>query len=98
MLDLNILEKQLEDALENITFEKLVFKKKNLNRIKYVPNNKNQYKRTRKVWVEKGIDYSMNACVATGFYCLKNGHTSHTCNIKHFDVPNRKYAWVPVVK
>ena len=32
MLDLMILETQLEDALENKSFEKHVFKKKNLNR------------------------------------------------------------------
>jgi len=53
MFNLNILEKQLEDALENKTCEKHVFKKKNPNRNRYAPNNKNNYKRTRRVWVEK---------------------------------------------
>ena len=98
MFDLNILEKQLEDALENKTFEKPVFKKKNLNRSTYVLCNKINYKRARRVWVEKGTAYSMNACVSTCFYYMKNGHTSNQCNIKHFGVPNWKYDWVPVVK
>ena len=52
MFELMILEKQLKDALENKSFEKHVFEKKNLSRNKYVPKNK--VKRTRRVWVEKG--------------------------------------------
>jgi len=74
----------------------LFLRKNNLNKNKYVPNNKINYKRTRRVWVEKGTTYSMNACVATCFYCMKNGHTSNKCNIKHYGVPNGKYAWVPI--
>jgi len=67
MFDLNILEKLLEDALENKTFEKPIFKKNNLNRNKYVLNNKINYKRTQRLWVEKGTAYAMNAYVATCF-------------------------------
>jgi len=42
MFDLNILEKQLEDALENKNFEKTVFRKTSLNRNKHAFNNKNK--------------------------------------------------------
>ena len=90
MLDLMILEKQLEDALENKSFEKQIFKKKNLSRNKYVPKNK--IKRTRRVWVGKGTAYSINTCIATCFYCMKKRHTSNKCNVKHYDVPNGKYT------
>jgi len=99
MFDICILEKQLEDALENKNCEKPTLKK-NPNRNRYAPNynNKNKSKRTRRVWVEKGNVYSMNACVATCFYCMKKGHTSNNFNIKHFGVPNGMYSWVPVVR
>jgi len=94
--DLMILENQLKDALENKSFEKHVFEKKNLSRKKYVPKNK--IKRTHKVQVEKGTTHSKNTCIATCFYCMKNGHTSNKCNIKHYDVPNGKYTWMPIVR
>jgi len=71
MFVLMILEKQLKDALENKSFEKHVFKKMNLSRNKYVPKHK--IKRTHRVWVEKGIVYSKNTCIATYFYCMKKG-------------------------
>jgi len=73
MFELMILEKQLKDALENKSFEKHVFEKKNLRRNKYVPKNK--IKRTRRVWVEKGTAHYRNTCLATCFYCMKKGHT-----------------------
>jgi len=59
MFDICILEKQLEDALENKNYEKPTLKK-NPNRNRYSPNynKKNKSKRTRKVWVEKGTNYS----------------------------------------
>jgi len=92
MFDIYILEKQLEDALENKNCEKLTLKKNpNRNRYAFNYNKKNKSKR-------KGTAYSMNACVTTCFYCMKKGHTSNKCNIKHFGVPNRKYSWVPVVR
>ena len=94
--DLMILENQLKDALENKSFEKHVFEKKNLSRKKYVPKNK--IKRTHKVQVEKGTTHSKNTCIATCFYCMKNGHTSNKCNIKHYDVPNGKYTWMSIVR
>ena len=85
MFDLMILENQLKNALENKSFEKHVCEKKNLSRNKYVPKNK--IKKTRRVWVEKGIAHFKNTCIATCFYCMKKGHTSNKCNIKHYDVP-----------
>ena len=36
------------------------------------------------------------ACTTTCFYCMKRGHTSNKCSIKHFSVPNGKYHWVPI--
>jgi len=99
MFDICILEKHLEDALENKNSKKLAHKKNsNKNRHAHNCNMKNKTKKTRGVWVEKGIAYSMNtyACTATCFYCMKNGHTSNKCNIKHIGVPNGKYHWVPV--
>ena len=85
MFDICILEKHLKDALENKNSENLSLKK-NSNRNRYASNynKKNKTKRTRRVWVEKGTAYSMNACAATCFYCMKKGHTSNKCNIKHF--------------
>ena len=94
--DLMILENQLKDALENKSFEKHVFEKKNLSRKKYVPKNK--IKRTHKVQVEKGTTRSKNTCIATCFYCMKKGHTLNKCNIKHYDVPNGKYTWMSIVR
>ena len=70
--DLMILENQLKDALENKSFEKHVFEKKNLSRNKCVLKNK--IKRTCRVWVEKGTAHSKNTCIATCFYCMKKGH------------------------
>ena len=87
--------------MENKNFEKSN-PKKNSNKNKHAHNHnyKNKTKRTRRVWVEKGTSHSMNtyACTATCFYCMKKGHTSNKCNIKHFGVPNGKYDWVPVHK
>ncbi|BAT84058.1 hypothetical protein VIGAN_04132800, partial [Vigna angularis var. angularis] len=67
-------------------------------RNKSVFKSKNQIKRTRRVWVEKGIVSYRNPNVVTCFYCMKKGHTSNKCRIKHFDVPNGKYAWIPIIK
>jgi len=92
MFDICILEKHLEDALENKIFEKLALKKNsNKNKHAHNCNKKNKTKRTRRVWVEKGTSYSMNACVVTCFYCMKKGHTSNKCKLKHFGVPSGKY-------
>jgi len=94
MFDICILEKHLEDALANKNSEKLTLKKTpNKNKHVHNYNKKNKTKRTRKVWVEKGTSYFMNAyaCTATCFYCMKKGHTSNKCNIKHFGVSNGKY-------
>jgi len=89
MFDICILEKHLEDALENKNCEKFNIKK-NPNKINSI--------RIRRIWVEKGTYHSMNtyACTATCFYCMKKGHTSNKCNIKYFGVPNGKYHWVPI--
>jgi len=99
MFDICILEKHLEDALE-IKNSKKVSLKKNSNKNMHAHNcnKKSKTKRTRRVWVERGIAYSMNAyaCTATYFCCMKKGHTPNKCNIKHFVVPNGKYHWVPV--
>jgi len=66
--DICIFEKPLEDALENKNSEKHALTI-NPNRNRYAPNynKKNKSKRTRRVWVEKGIAYSINSCVATCF-------------------------------
>jgi len=99
MFDICILEKHLEDALENKNCEKFDLKK-NPNKTKHAHNHsfKNKTKRTHRDWVEKGTSHFMNtyACTATCFYCMKKDHTSNKCNIKHFGVPNGKYHWVPV--
>jgi len=101
MFDICILEKHLADALENKNCEKFKIKK-NPNKTKHAHNHsfKNKTKRTRRVWVEKGTYHSINtyACTTTCFYCMKKGHTSNKCNIKHLGVPNKKYIWVPVHK
>ena len=99
MFDICVLEKHLEDALENKKSKKFDLKK-NPNKTKHAHNHnkKNKTKRTRRVWVEKGTSYTMNAyaCTATFFYWMKKGHTSNKYIIKHFGVPNGKYHWVPV--
>ena len=87
MFDLNILEKQLEDELENKSVKKPNFKK---NNNKQAPNNKN--KRAHRVQVEKGKPYSRNINCVTCFYCMQKGHTSNKCRIKHFGVPNGRCA------
>jgi len=78
MFDICILEKHLEDALENNNYEKFDLKK-NPNKIEHAHNynKKNKTKRTHRVWVEKGTSYTMNAYAytATCFYCMKKGHT-----------------------
>jgi len=99
MFDICILEKHLEDALENKNSKKLALKKNsNKNSHAHNCNKKNKTKRTCRVWVEKGIAYSMNACAATCFYYMKKSHTSNKCNIKYFGVLNQKYYWVPVFR
>jgi len=90
MFDLNILEKQLEDALENKSVKKPNFKKNDLSNNKQASKNKN--KRAHKVWVEKGKPYFRNINYVTFFYYMKKGHTSNICRIKHFDVPNGRCA------
>ena len=72
------------------------FKKKDSHKNKQASKNKN--KRPHMVWVEKGNTYFMNVNCITCFYCMQKGHTSNKCRIKHCDVPNGKYAWVPIVK
>jgi len=86
MFDINILEKKLEDATNNTTFEKLMFKRKDFHTNKKAPKNKN--KRARRVWVEKGKPYSRNMICVTCFYCMQRGHNSNKCTIKHFNVSN----------
>jgi len=56
MFDICILEKHFEDALENKNSKKLALKK-NSNKIRYAHNynKKTKTKRSRRVWVEKGI-------------------------------------------
>ena len=96
MFDLNILEKQLEDALENKSVKRPNFKKNDLSNNKQAPKNKN--KRAHRVWVEKGKPYYRNINCVTCFYCMQKGHTSNKCRIKHFDVPNGRCAWIPIIK
>ena len=55
-------------------------------------------KRTCRVWVEKGTTHSWNINCFTCFYCMQKGHTSNKCRIKHFDVPNERCAWIPIIK
>jgi len=86
MFDINILQKQLEDATTNKTFEKPMFRRKVFHKKNQAPKNKN--KRTRRVWVEKGTTHYRNINCVTCFYCMQKGHTSNKCRIKHFDVPN----------
>jgi len=81
--DINILEKKLEDATNNKSFEKPMFRRKVFHKNKQAPKNKN--KRTRIVWVEKGITHYRNINCVTCFYCMQKGHTSNKCRIKHFD-------------
>ena len=55
MFDICILEKHLEDALENKNCEKFNLKK-NPNKTKHAHNHnfKNKTKRIRRIWIEKG--------------------------------------------
>jgi len=96
MFDLNMLEKQLEDALENKSVKKPNFKKNNLSNNKQAPKNKN--KRAHRAWFEKGKPYSRNMNCVTCFCCMQKGHTSNKCRIKHFDVPNGRCASIPTIK
>ena len=96
MFDINILQKQLEDATTNKTFEKPMFRRKVFHKKNQAPKNKN--KRTRRVWVGKGTTHSWNINRVTCFYCMQKGHTSNKCRIKHFDVPNGRCAWIPIIK
>ena len=96
MFDINILEKQLEDAINNKSFEKPMFRRKVFHKNKQAPTNKK--KRTCRVWVEKGTTHSWNINCFTCFYCMQKGHTSNKCRIKHFDVPNERCAWIPIIK
>jgi len=84
-------KKQLEDVLENKKSKKpTLTKNRNRNRYASNYNKKNKSKRTHKILVENGIAYSMNACVATCFYCMKKGHTSKSAisNILVFQMGN----------
>ena len=54
--------------------------------------------RTHRVCVEKGTFVKNKVSNVCCFYCMKHGHTSNKCNIKHVGVPNGKYAWVKAVK
>ncbi|BAT83726.1 hypothetical protein VIGAN_04092800, partial [Vigna angularis var. angularis] len=71
--------------------------KNNENKVvknKYVPRIKNKHNhRTRRTWVEKGTTYR-NTNVVSCFYCMKKGHTSNKCKIKHYGVPSGRYVWV----
>ena len=71
MFDINILEKQLEDALENKSVKKPNFKKNDLSNNKQAPKNKN--KRTHRVWVEKGKPYSRNIKMCNMFLLYAKG-------------------------
>ncbi|BAT96713.1 hypothetical protein VIGAN_08369300, partial [Vigna angularis var. angularis] len=97
MLDIDILENLLEVATGNNNVEMPIIVKK-VYKNKSVFKSKNKIKRTRRVLVEKGTVSYRNPNVVTCFYCMKKGHTSNKCRIKHFDVPNGKYAWIPVIK
>ena len=96
MFDISILEKQLEDAINNKSFEKPMFRRKVFHKNKQAPKNKN--KRTRGVWVEKGTTHSRNTNCVTCFYCIQKGYTSKKCRIKHFNISNDRYACVPIIK
>ena len=71
--------------------------KNNENKVvknKYVPKIKNKHNnRTRRTWVEKGTTYR-NTNFISCFYCMKKGHTSNKCKIKHYGVPSGRYIWV----
>ena len=97
MLDIDILENLLEVATRNNNVEMSIPVKK-VYKNKRVFKSENQIKRTRRVWVEKGTVCYRNLNVSTCFYCMKKGHTSNKCGIKHFDVLNEKYAWILVIK
>jgi len=68
MFDINTLEKELEDATNNKSFEKPMFKRKYFHKNKQA--HKNKSKRTRRVWVEKGTTNSRNINYVTCFYCM----------------------------
>ena len=71
--------------------------KNNENKVvknKYVPRIKNKHNyRTRRTWVVKGTTYR-NTNFISCFYCMKKGHTSNKCKIKHYGVSSGRYAWV----
>ena len=71
MFDLNILEKQPEDALENKSVKKPNFKKNNLSNNKQAPKNKN--KTAHRAWFEKGKPYSRNIKMCNMFLLYAKG-------------------------
>jgi len=71
-------------------------KKKVFHKIKKVAKD-DESRRLRRIWVEKCKSYSRNINCITCFYCMQKRHTSKKCRIKHFDVPNGIYAWVPTI-
>ncbi|BAU03183.1 hypothetical protein VIGAN_UM034200, partial [Vigna angularis var. angularis] len=98
MFDIDILENLLAKATKSKSHAKTNFERSNARSGNMHLHKKSKVKRTRRVWVEKGTFVKNKVHDVCCFYCMKKGHTSNKCKIKHFDVPNGKYAWIPVIK
>ncbi|KOM26287.1 hypothetical protein LR48_Vigan247s000500 [Vigna angularis] len=94
MFNIDILENLLSKATKSVSH---VFRRSNV-RNKEVHHKKSKVKRTRRVWVDKGTTVKTKLHGVCCFYCMKKGHTSNKCRIKHFDVPDGKCAWIPIIK
>ncbi|KOM49368.1 hypothetical protein LR48_Vigan08g019500 [Vigna angularis] len=98
LFDIDILEHLLAKATKSKSYAKTNFEKSNARSGNTHLHKKSKVIRTRRVWVEKGTFVKNKVYKACCFYCMKLGHTSNKYNIKHFGVPNGKYAWVKTVK
>ncbi|BAT84348.1 hypothetical protein VIGAN_04169000 [Vigna angularis var. angularis] len=98
MFDIDILENLLAKETKTNSHAKTNLKRSNVENRNMHQINKSKERRTRRVWVEKGTFVKNKVSNACCFYCMKHGHTSNKCNIKHVGVPSGKYAWVKAVR
>ncbi|BAT89667.1 hypothetical protein VIGAN_06068300 [Vigna angularis var. angularis] len=98
LFDIDILENLLAKATKSKSYAKTNLEKSNARSGNTHLHKKSKVIRTRRIWVEKGTFVKNKVYEACCFYCMKLGHTSNKCSIKHFGVPNGKYAWVKTVK
>jgi len=96
MFNINILQKQLEDATNNKSFENPMFRRKVFHKNKQAPKNKNKI--TRRVWVEKGTTHSRNINCVTCLYCMQKGHSFRLSSNQLSLASSTKWCFVRFLK